>query len=48
MCNPIQKRGETWRGRFANRKKDGTLYTEEAVIWPVRVDARGKDHETKR
>lgn len=29
-------RGETWRGRFINRKKDGTLYDEEATISPVR------------
>jgi len=30
--------GETWRGRFVNRKKDGSLYTEEAVISPVHDD----------
>lgn len=29
-------RGEVWTGRFHNRKKDGTLYEEEAVISPVR------------
>ncbi len=34
-------RGETWRGRLINKKKDGSLYTEEAVISPVR-DASGK------
>ena len=28
--------GKTWQGRFINRKKDGTLYTEEATISPVR------------
>lgn len=28
--------GELWRGRFVNRRKDGTLYDEEAVIAPVR------------
>lgn len=28
--------GEVWRGQFINRKKDGTLYEEEAVISPVR------------
>ncbi len=33
-------RGETWRGRFVNRRKDGTLYTEEATISPVR-DGKG-------
>ncbi|MFH1090875.1 MAG: PAS domain S-box protein, partial [Pseudomonadota bacterium] len=32
--------GETWEGRFVNKKKDGTLYTEEATISPVR-DAAG-------
>ena len=31
---------ETWRGRFINKKKDGSLYTEEAVISPV-FDTRG-------
>jgi PAS domain S-box-containing protein len=29
------KRGETWRGRFINKRKDGTLYHEEALISPV-------------
>jgi len=33
--------GETWRGHFTNRKKDGTLMEEEAVISPVR-DSQGK------
>lgn len=28
--------GEAWRGQFVNRKKDGTLYREDAVISPVR------------
>ncbi|MFN8456032.1 MAG: response regulator [Anaerolineae bacterium] len=28
--------GEVWRGRFVNRKKDGTLYTVNATIAPVR------------
>ncbi|MCK5035997.1 MAG: response regulator [Candidatus Sabulitectum sp.] len=27
--------GKTWTGRLVNRKKDGTLYTEEASIAPV-------------
>jgi len=27
--------GHTWKGRLINRKKDGTLYTEEASISPV-------------
>jgi two-component system cell cycle sensor histidine kinase/response regulator CckA len=29
-------RGESWNGRLVNKKKDGTLYTEEAAISPVR------------
>jgi PAS domain S-box-containing protein len=28
--------GETWRGRFINRKKNGELYDEEAAIYPIR------------
>ncbi len=28
--------GETWRGRFNNRRKDGTLYEETATISPIR------------
>jgi two-component system cell cycle sensor histidine kinase/response regulator CckA len=31
--------GGTWRGRLVNRRKDGTLFTEEATISPVRDDA---------
>lgn len=34
-------RGETWSGTLVNQKKDGTLYTEEASISPVK-DAAGK------
>ncbi len=30
------ERGDVWRGHFINRKKDGTLYHEEATISPVR------------
>lgn len=32
--------GKTWKGRIVNRKKNGTLYTEDAIISPVR-DASG-------
>lgn len=32
---------DVWRGRFSNRKKDGTLYEEEASITPVR-DSGGR------
>ncbi len=34
-------RGEVWSGRFMNKKKDGTLYEEDATISPMR-DATGK------
>ena len=30
------RRGEVWRGTFLNKRKDGTLYEEDAVISPVR------------
>jgi len=33
--------GETWEGHFVNRKKDGTLYEEDATISPVRDPAGG-------
>ncbi len=33
-------RGEPWHGRFANRRKDGTLYEEDATIAPVRRAGR--------
>ncbi len=29
---------ENWHGRFVNRRKDGSLYEEEAVISPIRDD----------
>ncbi|HEY5653208.1 MAG TPA: PAS domain S-box protein, partial [Pontiella sp.] len=28
--------GHVWRGRFDNKRKDGSIYTEDAVISPVR------------
>jgi len=34
-------RGEVWEGHFINRKKDGSLYEEDATISPVR-DSSGK------
>ena len=34
-------RGEVWKGRLTNRRKDGTLYEEETTISPVR-DASGR------
>lgn len=33
--------GQLWHGEFTNRRKDGTLYVEEATIAPVR-DASGE------
>ncbi|MBA3004132.1 MAG: PAS domain S-box protein [Desulfurivibrio sp.] len=33
--------GKTWTGQIVNKRKDGTLYTEETTISPVR-DASGK------
>ena len=30
------KGGNNWKGQFINRKKDGTFYTEETTISPVR------------
>lgn len=32
--------GQTWRGRFVNRKKDGTTYQEDSTISPV-IDKKG-------
>ncbi|OQX15795.1 MAG: hypothetical protein BWK76_12555 [Desulfobulbaceae bacterium A2] len=32
--------GHTWSGRLVNKRKDGTVYTEEAIISPIR-DAGG-------
>lgn len=34
-------RGEVWRGRTTNRRKDGGLYTEEQKVTPV-LDASGR------
>ena len=31
--------GEVWRGRFQNRRKDGTVYVEDATISPVLDDS---------
>jgi PAS domain S-box-containing protein len=33
--------GDTWRGEFHNRRKDGSLYWESAIISPVR-DEQGR------
>ena len=33
------KRGEIWRGRFINKKKDNSLYESEATISPVKNPA---------
>ncbi len=31
-------RGQTWRGTFVNKRKDGTFFDEEATIFPIRND----------
>ncbi|MEJ2528614.1 MAG: PAS domain S-box protein [Gammaproteobacteria bacterium] len=36
--------GEVWRGEFINRKKDGTIYMDEATITPVKDDTGGITH----
>ncbi|HAH31847.1 MAG TPA: hypothetical protein DCL44_05985 [Elusimicrobia bacterium] len=36
--------GQTWRGQITNKKKDGALYTEDAVIFPV-LDKNGQPAE---
>jgi len=41
MLWQVLQRGESWSGHLINRRKDGTLYEEEATISPVR-DAAGK------
>ncbi len=33
------RRGDVWFGHFTNRKKDGSLYEEDATISPVRDEA---------
>jgi two-component system, cell cycle sensor histidine kinase and response regulator CckA len=37
----IIRRGQVWRGRFTNKKKDGTPYEETATISPVK-DSTGR------
>ncbi len=37
-------RGEIWRGEVVNRRKDGSLYTEETSITPVRDDQGAITH----
>lgn len=36
--------GHTWRGRFVNRRKDGSLYTEDTIITPVLDQQRNISH----
>ncbi len=33
------KAGRVWHGRLKNKKKDGSIYTEETIIGPVRDEA---------
>ncbi len=32
------KSGQLWRGTFVNKRKDGTLFDEDATIFPIRND----------
>jgi PAS domain S-box-containing protein len=32
--------GQVWHGRFVNKRKDGTFYTDEATITPIRNENR--------
>jgi PAS domain S-box-containing protein len=47
-------RGETWQGRFINRRKDGVIYEADSVITPVLgpdgaiVSYVGVQHDTSR
>ena len=47
-------RGETWQGRFINRRKDGVIFEADSVITPVRdqngevVSYVGLQHDTTR
>ena len=36
--------GNTWHGEIINRRKDGSLYTEEQTITPVRSDSGENTH----
>ncbi|MGC4116197.1 MAG: PAS domain S-box protein [Myxococcales bacterium] len=38
------RRGEVWHGRFVDRRRDGTLFVQDALIAPVR-DERGRVQE---
>lgn len=38
------KSGRPWRGQLKNKKKDGTFYTEDAVIFPIKGE-NGKPTE---
>ncbi len=36
--------GQVWRGELVNKRKDGTLYTEEMTITPVHTDNQNITH----
>ena len=38
------KSGQVWRGDIVNKRKDGSLYTEEMIITPVRNDGHEITH----
>ncbi|WGS87334.1 PAS domain S-box protein [Methylomonas sp. UP202] len=42
--NAALARGETWKGEFVNRRKDGGEYVEFAIVIPVRGSDGGVSH----
>ena len=36
------RRGEPWYGRFTNRRKDGSHYTDQSIIAPIRSEPDGQ------
>lgn len=43
LWNTIQS-GEVWSGEIVNRRKDGTLYTEEMTVTPIRGEGGKASH----
>ncbi len=37
-------RGQTWTGQFVNRRKDGSAYTESAIVTPILAPHGGVTH----
>jgi PAS domain S-box-containing protein len=38
----VVRSGKTWEGRFTNRRKDGSIFLEDASISPIREPASGR------